>query len=86
MDDALVMGGGEGIGDLLRDIENLSELQRIGGEARLEASPVQQLHGDEGLPVAIALLDVQDGADVGMVERGRESRLTLEASEGVSVL
>src|SRR5471032_3139978 len=34
----------------------------------------------------VALVDVQDGADIRMVQRGRQSRFPFESSEGIDVL
>ena len=42
-----------------------------------QALALQQLHGDEPLP--IAFLDGVDGADIGMVQRRRGARFLLKA-------
>ncbi len=45
----------------------------------LQRHAVQKLHGDERL--AVLLADLVDGADVGMVQRGRGLRLALETGQ-----
>ena len=49
----------------------------------LQRAALQILHGDEG--AAVLLADVMNGADVGMIQRGRGSRLALEPAQRLSV-
>jgi hypothetical protein len=45
--------------------------------------PLQQFHGDEGLP--IGLIDFMDTADVRVVQRGCSLGLPLETAESLCV-
>ena len=49
----------------------------------LQCHPVQKLHRDERL--AVLLADVVDGADVGMIQRGRSLGLALKTRECLRV-
>ena len=51
--------------------------ERTGGDAVLERRAIEQLHGDER--PALVLVDVENGADVGVVQGGGGARLPLEA-------
>ena len=63
------------------DSEGENRLQRQGHAADpvLEGDSLEQLHRDEGM--AVRFINVMNGADVGMVERGRCLCLTPEALE-----
>ena len=99
MDDALFVGGLEGLSNLARDVQGL-----VQGEARArlwalgfrlwaalvtfekisECEALDELE-DEGLGVAVVFQAV-DGADVGMVERGQDLGLAFEPGQPVGVL
>jgi len=49
----------------------------------LQRLAIQEFHDDERLPVLLA--DVMDGADAGMVQRGRRLSLALEAGQSLRV-
>ena len=49
----------------------------------LQRGALQILHGDEG--AAVLLADVMNGADVGMIQRGRGSSLALEPAQRLPV-
>src|SRR5437868_5830554 len=66
MDDASGMSGIERVRDLDAEIEHRFDLQRFAVDGVPECLPLQQFHSDEGSP--ISLVDVVDGADVGMVQ------------------
>ena len=80
MDDALLVRGGEGVGDLRPELHHLVERQRALLQAIRERFALEQLHHQE---VRVALVpDVEQRADVGVVERGDRLRLALEALAG----
>ncbi len=81
MDDAARVGGLEGVGDVLRQVEQHVDRQRSAIEPVLERLAVQPLHRDER-PVAVAP-DFVDGADVGMVERRCRPGLTQQPRLGL---
>ena len=84
MDDALRVRGVQRIGNLSRQVQHFVRLEKFPGQALLQGLPLQQLHVNEGL--ALVLLNSVDGADVGMVERGRRPRLTPESFQRLPVL
>ena len=84
MDDALVVGLLERLGDLPGDLERLVERDGAPREALLEVLALDQLEGEEGL--AVGFLEPVDGGDVRVVERGEQMRLALEAPQAVGVL
>ena len=70
MHDAQVMGGGQRIGDLDAQLEQLVEGHRPAPDALVEGRAVEALHDDE--VAAVVLADVVNRADVWMVQpRGR---------------
>ncbi len=84
MDDALGVRRIERIRDLNSDIDDLIERQRPAGNAMLQRHPIQELHGDE--PLAIAFIDLMNGANVRVIQRRGSLRLALEASERLRIL
>jgi hypothetical protein len=50
----------------------------------LQCQPIQKFHGDERF--AVLVVDFVDGADVGMIQRGRSFGLAFEAIQGLWVL
>ena len=77
MHDAFAVRRIERIGNLNRQWQQLFRFHRPAGDQVLQGHAVEELHDHEGS--AIFLADVMDGADVGMIERRRRSRLTAEA-------
>ena len=73
MNDAVVVRRAQRVGDLARDIDDLAEPQGPGQEPGLQACPFEELHRNEGLRFVLA--DLQDRADVGVVQRGGEPAL-----------
>ena len=74
----------ERVGDLDADREQALELECRPRRHRLrERLPLEALHDDEVLP--LVLLDREDRADSGMVQRGRGARLALETLQGRAV-
>ena len=78
------MRGIESVRDLEAQIEHGLDLQRLASDPMPERLPFQQFHGDEGSP--IDFVDLVDGADVGVVQRGCSPRFPLEATEGLCVV
>ncbi len=76
MDNPLGVGGVERIGDVDSEREKNFHFQRTPRHAVLQRQPVQKLHDDEGLLTVLA--DFVDGADVGMIESGRRTSLSVE--------
>jgi len=64
--DPLGVRGIQGVGEPDADLQKLLRLEGPLGDAVLECLALQQLHADEGLP--LVLVDVVDGADVGVVQ------------------
>ncbi len=84
MHDALLVRGVKGVGDLRPELHHLVERQRALLQAVGERFPLEQLHHQE---VRVALVpDVEQRADVGMVERGDRLRLALETLAALVVL
>lgn len=73
------MRGGETVGDLDGEIEDLIERHRLSFKRVLERLPFQQLHHDERLPFVLA--EVVDGRQVRMIHCGEKLRLTMETTE-----
>jgi hypothetical protein len=83
MDDTMAMSCVQRIGDLRGDAQRLIELQAPLFEASGERLAVEQRHDDEVR--APRLTDVEDAADVGVIEAGDHARLALEPDAGVGV-
>ncbi len=83
VDDALGVGGGEGIGDLAAQLQHQLGGQGPAGDAVLEDLAFEQLHSDEGL--AVVLVNFMDGADVGVVEGSGGAGFAQEAFERLAV-
>ena len=68
MDDALGVRGAERFGDFLGDADDFVGRQAAVEDAVAQGFAFEQLHDEIG--IAVLLADVEDGADVGMVEGG----------------
>ena len=91
MDDALVVGDFEGLGDLPRDgqrvIERQARVLRV-RTRRLRELVRERLALDEfenQEANAVRFLEAVDRADVGMIQRREHPRLALEACEPIRV-
>ena len=84
MDDPLGMAGGQRIGHLDADVEDLIHLHRLAPQPVLQAHAFQLLHDDEGM--AVEVLDVVNGADAGMVQLRSGARFQHEAAQGLGVV
>ena len=78
VDDSGGVGGGEAVGNLRRDVEQLAGRNGLAGEQGTERFALDEFADD----VLLAGLDakVVDGDDVGVVERGDGAGLALEAA------
>ena len=83
VDDALLVRGFEGLGDLARDGQRLRERDRAAGKPMGQVLAVDQLH-DEGMQPAL-LLEPVNVRDVRMVQRGKRAGLALESREAVRI-
>ena len=83
MDDALLVGGFQGCGDLRRDGEGFVDWERPLLDPVRQRRPFDQLE-DQCLD-ALGLFQPVDGADVGMVQRGEHLGLALEAGQPLGV-
>ena len=83
VDDALLVGLFERLGDLPRDRDGLVDGNRPALQALREVFPLDELHGEDAL--AGDLLQAEEGGDVRMREGGEDLRLALEAGESVGV-
>ena len=83
MDNTLRVSSLQRVCDLYALIEHGMDLHRLAADAMLEVLPLQQFHGDENLPVLV--LNFVDGAYVWVVQCRGRLRLTLEASQSLSI-
>jgi hypothetical protein len=84
MDDALLVGDLEGLGDLGSDAGGVGDGDRPPGDALGEVLTHGDLHDPEALPVHV--LEAVDTGDVRVREGGENPSLALEALEAVRVL
>ena len=77
------MRGVECICDLNRQTEQDIALERFSGDAMLQRQSVQKLHGDEAL--TLSLVNLEDHANVGMVQGGSSLRFTLTTGKSLGV-
>ena len=83
MDDAVLVRGVEGLGDLRRDVERLRQRQRPFQQPVRERLPGQVLHDEVGRTVMRP--DVVERADVGVIQGGDRAGLALEACTAVRI-
>jgi hypothetical protein len=81
VDDAVLVGGGETSGDLLRVLDGLARGQRPRGEDVAQRAALEDLRDEVGR--AFVRADVEEREDVGVVERAGEAGLLLEAVQPV---
>ena len=83
MDDPLAVGGFQGLGDLLTDLQRLLDGQRASGEPLLKRLPLDQFEDEEaGAPF---FFEGVDGGDVGVVQRRQQMGLALQPCEALRV-
>ena len=83
MHHAAGMSGLETGGDLHADLDGLVQRQGAGDQSLREILAGHQLHDQEA--DSPALVESVDRGDVGMIERGQQFRLALEAHQPVGV-
>jgi hypothetical protein len=81
VDDAPFVRGFQGIGHLQRDAEHLPHGNRTGLEAILQGRALDQLE-DEAVRLS-SFLEAVNGADMRVIERRENLRLTLETLDAV---
>ena len=87
MGDAALVGGGHRVDEGHRELEETFEGQPASRDDPAQWLAPDQLHREEGRPLAgLVSLDGVDGDDVGVVERGHRPRLAFEALEGPGVV
>ena len=83
MDDPLLVGGFEGLGDLLGNRESFIERDGSLRDPIRQRRPFDQLQDQR--PDALRLLQPVDAPDVGVVQRRQDLGLPLEAGQAVRV-
>ena len=83
VDDALVVGLGQAIRDLDRDLDRVLQVELLVRDQRSQRPPFHELHGDEDR--AVLLVDVVDLRDGGVRDRRRRARLTHEAAPPIGI-
>ena len=84
VDDALVVGRGEALGDLRGVVDRLAHRQRRASDALAQRLALEQLGDHERRAVVSA--EIVDREDVRVVELAGGARLLLEATQPVGVL
>lgn len=73
------MSRGECVGNLNGDQERALQLERVPANQLPYVATFDVLHGDE--VVSFGFVEIEDSADVWMIERGGEARFALKALE-----
>src|SRR5437870_10365600 len=84
MNDSFRVRGVQRICDFNRKREQQADIEWLLSDAVLERGPIQKLHRDERLRIALA--NLVDGADVGMVQGRGGAGLAAESFQRLSVL
>ena len=84
VDDAMGVGLGKGVRDLAGEVERFCRRHRAAFDAGAQGLALAVGHGEEQFP-ARQFLDVVDGADVRMIEKGRRPRLLHQPGLGRGV-
>ena len=74
----------QGVGDVESDLQQAMQFHRLAADQMPEGDAIQKLHDDEGLVVIV--VDLVDGADVGMVQGGSSARLATKARQGQGIV
>ena len=81
VEDALGVGGVEGINECERDVDDGRDIQRSARQPLLERLALEQLHRDERWLCA----DVVNRADIRMIQRRGRAALALEPLDGLGI-
>ena len=84
MNHAVVVGRFQSLGDLARKLQRVIQWQRATFDAPAEVLAGHQLHGEKAHTVGF--VHTEDRGDVGMVQRGKQLGLALEAGHTLLVL
>ena len=71
------------VSDLNRQVEQCFNLEGLAFDTVLQRLPLQQLHGNKGL--TLVLVNVMNGADVGMIQGRGGARFAPESRQGLRV-
>ena len=83
VNDAVLVRRFERFGDLMRDVQRLTDRDRPLGDPLGERVAVDELEDERGR--AIHDFEPVDGADVGMIQRGQQPRLAVEADAPLGI-
>jgi hypothetical protein len=83
MDDALLVRGFDGVGDLSGDGDGVIDGNRSGGDPLRQVRAIDELH-DQGLDRR-TVLETVNLRDVRMIERGQRLRFAREAGESIVI-
>ena len=83
VDDALSVGGIEGIRYLYANVEKSFQFEGAAGDALCECRPIQEFHRDEG--VATLFNYVVNGADIWMIQRRCRPGLALKSRKRLRI-
>ncbi len=84
MDDALVVSGGESIGDLQSVFGNFALRERAGAHFLAERLAFEKF-GDEVVDAGLSA-DVVDGEEIGMVEGAEDARFLFETLQTIGII
>ncbi len=84
VDDPLVVGGTECVCYLRCPFNGFLDRKWLAGDAMFKRRAFHELHGNKRL--AVLLIDLVDGADVGVIQRRSSARLSPKAFESVGNL
>ena len=83
VDDAARVGGIQRVGDVNAQFQEVVDGQGPLADAMLQRPAVEQLHHEE--PLAVVLADVEERADVGVIQRRGDACLALEAFDRLRI-
>src|SRR5262249_37123441 len=84
MDDSLRVCSPKSVGNLDAKIKHRFDVQRLASDLVPQRLPLQQFHGDEGLP--IGLINLVDRADVRVIQCRSGTSFTTEPFKGLCIV